>query len=131
MSKKPERRRSQLGGLSPVAPTSGRVEPEKPAPESAAPAAAAPAAPERTVTAASSKPGTRTKMGYYAAPEDSERIRAAFIAARNAGRPYRSLSDFQLEAILDKVVQLEAELNGGRPFEGAPAHSLSPGRPME
>ena len=129
MSKKPERRRSQLSGLSPVAPTSGRVEPEKPAPERTAPAA--PAAPKRTVTAASSKPGTRTKMGYYAAPEDSERIRAAFIAARNAGRPYRSLSDFQLEAILDQVVRLEAELNGGRPFEGAPAHSLSPGRPME
>lgn len=131
MSKKPERRRSQLGGLSPVAPMSGRVETTQPAPERTAPAAAAPAAPKRTVAAASSKPGTRTKMGYYAAPEDSERIRAAFIAARNAGRPYRSLSDFQLEAILDKVVQLEAELNGGRPFEGAPAHSLSPGRPME
>lgn len=129
MSKKPERRRSQLGSMSPVAPTSGRVETAQPAPERTAPAA--PAAPKRTVTAASSKPGTRTKMGYYAAPEDSERIRAAFIAARNAGRPYRSLSDFQLEAILDKVVQLEAELNGGRPFEGAPAHSLSPGRPME
>lgn len=128
MSKKPERRRSQLGGLSPVAPMSGRVETAQPAPERTA---AAPAAPKRTVAAASSKPGTRTKMGYYAAPEDSERIRAAFIAARNAGRPYRSLSDFQLEAILDKVVQLEAELNGGRPFEGAPAHSLSPGRPME
>lgn len=130
MSKKPERRRSQLSGLSPVAPTSGRVEPEKPAPESAAPAAAAPAAPQRSSAAASSKPGTRTKMGYYAAPEDSERIRAAFIAARNAGRPWRSLSDFQLEAILDQVVRLEAELNGGKPFEGAPAHSLSPGRPM-
>ncbi|WP_197055671.1 ParB family protein [Microbacterium sp. ZOR0019] len=131
MSKKPERRRSQLGGLSPVAPMSGRVETTQPAPERTAPAAAAPAAPKRTAAAASSKPGTRTKMGYYAAPEDSERIRAAFIAARNAGRPYRSLSDFQLEAILDKVMQLEAELNGGRPFEGAPAHSLSPGRPME
>lgn len=131
MSKKPERRRSQLGGLSPVAPTSGRTETAQPAPEGTASAAAAPAAPKRTVTAASSKPGTRTKMGYYAAPEDSERIRAAFIAARNAGRPYRSLSDFQLEAILDKVVQLEAELNGGKPFEGAPAHTLSPGRPME
>ena len=117
--------------MSPVAPMSGRVETAQPAPERTAPAAAAPAAPKRTVAAASSKPGTRTKMGYYAAPEDSERIRAAFIAARNAGRPYRSLSDFQLEAILDKVVQLEAELNGGRPFEGAPAHSLSPGRPME
>ncbi|CAB0764196.1 hypothetical protein I4J10_06300 [Corynebacterium diphtheriae bv. mitis] len=129
MSKKPERRRSQLGSMSPVAPTSGRVETAQPAPERTAPAA--PAAPKRTVTAASSKPGTRTKMGYYAAPEDSERIRAAFIAARNAGRPYRSLSDFQLEAILEKVVQLETELNGGRPFEGAPAHSLSPGRPME
>ena len=122
MSKKPERRRSQLSGLSPVTPTSGHIEAEQPAPA---------AAPKRTVTAASSKPGTRTKMGYYAAPEDSERIRAAFIAARNAGRPYRSLSDFQLEAIIEKVVQLEAELNGGRPFEGAPAHSLSPGRPME
>lgn len=120
MSKKPERRRSQLGDLSPVAPMSGRdIAAEQPAP------AAAPA------TTAKSKPGTRTKMGYYAAPEDSERIRAAFIAARNAGRPYRSLSDFQLEAILETVVQLEAELNSGRPFEGAPAHSLSPGRPME
>ena len=87
MSKKPERRRSQLSGLSPVAPTSGRVEPEKPAPESAAPAAAAPAAPKRTVAAASSKPGTRTQVGYDAAPEDRERMRGASIAPRNAGRP--------------------------------------------
>lgn len=131
MSKKPERRRSQLGSLSPVAPMSGRVEVEQPAPESAAPATVAPAAPQRSSAAASSKPGTRRKMGYYAAPEDSDRIRAAFIAARNAGRPWRSLSDFQLEAILEQVVRLEAELNGGKPFEGAPAYSLSPGRPME
>lgn len=131
MSKKPERRRSQLGGLSPVAPTSGRPEAEQPAHENPAPAAAAPAAPTRTATAASSKPGTRAKMGYYAVPEDSERIRAAFIAARNAGRPVRSLSDFQLDAILEKVAQLEAEMNGGRPFEGAPARTLPPGRPLE
>lgn len=127
---KPERRRSQLGGLSPVAPTSGRAETEQPAPQPAPPQTAA--QPARTAApAATPKAGSRGKMGYYAAPEDSERIRAAFIAARNAGKPTRSLSDFQLEAILEKVTRLEAELNGGRPFEGAPAHTLSPGRPME
>lgn len=86
---------------------------------------------KRSGKTAGSKSAGRTKMGYYAPPEDSERIRAAFIAARNAGRPWRSFSDFQLEAILEKVTQLEAELNGGRMFEGAPAHTLSPGRPLE
>lgn len=70
-------------------------------------------------------------MGYYAAAEDGERIRAAFIAARNAGKPWRSLSDFQLETILEKVTQLEAELNNAHPFQGAPAHTLPPGRPMK
>lgn len=127
---KPERRRSQLGGLSPVAPTSGRAETEQPAPPPAPPQTVS--QPARTAApAATPKAGSRAKMGYYAAPEDSERIRAAFIAARNAGKPWRSLSDFQLETMLEKVTQLEAELNGGRPFEGAPAHTLSPGRPME
>lgn len=131
MSEKPQRRRSQLAGLSPAMPQSGRPEAEQPA---TAPPATAPPAPATAVRAAptrSAKAGTRAKMGYYAVPEESERIRAAFIAARNAGRPWRTLSDFQLEAILEKVAQLETELNGGRPFEGAPAHSLSPGRPLE
>lgn len=121
MSKKPERRRSQLGSLSPVAPMSGRVEAEKPA--------TIPATPPKVVAAA--KAGTRKKIGYYGTQEDDARIRAAFIAARNAGQHWRTLSDFQLEAVLAQVAQVEAELNGGRPFEGAPAHTLSPGRPLE
>lgn len=130
MSKKPERRRSQLGSLSPVAPTSGHVEAEQPAPESVAPEA--PAAPPRAPAAAAPKKASgRVKMAYYAVPEDGERIRAAFIAARNAGKPWRTLSDFQLEAVMAQVVQVEAELNAGQPFDGAPPYTLSPGRPME
>lgn len=126
MSKKPERRRSQLGSLSPVAPMSGRVEVEQSAAEKPA---TIPATPPKVVAAA--KAGTRKKIGYYGTQEDDTRIRAAFIAARNAGKHWRTLSDFQLEAVLVQVAQVEAELNGGRPFEGAPAHTLSPGRPLE
>ena len=131
MSRKPERRRSQLGSLSPVAPTSGRAEVEQPAPEqpAAEKPATTPAAPPKVAAAA--KTGTRKKIGYYGTQDDDARIRAAFIAARNAGKRWRTLSDFQLDAVLAQVAEVEAELNGGRPFEGAPAHTLSPGRPME
>lgn len=74
--------------------------------------------------------GSRTKMGYYASAEEAEQIRAAFLAARAAGKPWRSLSDFQLCAIRERVTQLEIELNSGRPFKGAPAGTLPPGRPL-
>ena len=73
----------------------------------------------------------RIELSYYPTLEESERIRAAFIAGRNAGKPWRSFSDFQRQTMLEKVAQLEAELNGGRPFEGVPTNILSPGRPLD
>ncbi|MFZ4843977.1 hypothetical protein [Mycetocola saprophilus] len=73
----------------------------------------------------------RTKLNYYATLEDSERIRAAFMAGRNAGKPWRSFSDFQRDTMIEKVLELEAELNDGLPFDGVSAHTLSPGRPMD
>lgn len=77
------------------------------------------------------KAGVRTKLSYYPTLKESERIRAAFIAGRNAGKPWRSFSDFQRETMLAKVAQLETELNGGLPFEGVPVNILSPGRPLD
>lgn len=77
------------------------------------------------------KSSARAKLSYYPTLEENERIRAAFIAGRNAGKPWRSFSEFQRETILERVVQLEAELNDGRPFEGVPAHTLSIGRPLD
>lgn len=76
-------------------------------------------------------PKQRKRVGYYATVEEEERIRAGFIAARNNGGSYRSFSEFQLKAILELVGQIEHDLNGGRQFAGAPARSLSPGRPLE
>lgn len=73
----------------------------------------------------------RTKLSYYPTLEESERTRAAFVAGRNSGKPWRSFSDFQRVTMLERVVQLEAELNGGRPFAGMSARTLSPGRPLD
>ncbi len=71
----------------------------------------------------------KRKVSYYADDDENGRIRAAFMAGRDR-YGWRSFTDFQLATILDRVEQLEQELNGGRPFEGVPPKGGQLGRPM-
>lgn len=118
-SKKPARRKSQLSGMSPVAPAAA---PPQTAPE-----------PPRSVpvpTEAGEGASTKKKLSYYSTTEDGDRIRAAFLAGRDR-YGWRSFTDFQLSTILERVVQLEAELNGGTPFTPVPPKAGPLGRPLD
>lgn len=114
----PQRRKSTLTGKSFFqAQAEAETEAEAPAPVAASePVKSAAGAPKR-------------KVSYYADDDENGRIRAAFMAGRDR-YGWRSFTDFQLATILDRVEQLEQELNGGRPFEGVPPKGGQLGRPM-
>lgn len=118
----PQRRKSTLTGKSffqaqAEAETEAEVPVQAPAPVAASePVKSAAGAPKR-------------KVSYYADDDENGRIRAAFMAGRDR-YGWRSFTDFQLATILDRVEQLEQELNGGRPFEGVPPKGGQLGRPM-
>ncbi len=73
---------------------------------------------------------TKKKLSYYVTDEDNGRIRAAFMAGRDR-HGWRSFTDFQLSTILERVEQLEAELNGGQPFAPVPPKGGQLGRPLD
>lgn len=124
---KPERRKSQLSGLSPVAPAPAATQPEPIAqpPQAARPPRSVPAPTETGESAAAKK-----KLSYYGTAADDGRIRAAFLAGRDR-YGWRSFTDFQLSTILERVEQLEAELNGGQPFAPVPPKAGPLGRPLD
>lgn len=126
MGKKPQRRTSTLGAVSAVKPMSGHIGNSPEAPQRQTESHTVPVQRDRTP---SSTP-TKKRVGYYATVSQEERIREAFVAARAAGYQWRSLSDFQLSAVLDLVEKVETALNDGQPFAGLPARSLSPGKPI-
>lgn len=111
---RPERRTSTLTGLSAIAPNQ--------------PSAAEPATPEKHVQATPSS--RRTRVAYYTTVEDDGRIRSAYMAGRDR-YGWRTFSDFQLRTILTRVEELEAELNGGEPFEPVPPKGAQLGRPLD
>ena len=112
----PQRRKSTLTGKS-FFQAQAEAETEAEAPV---------AAPEPVKSAAGAP---KRKVSYYADDDENGRIRAAFMAGRDR-YGWRSFTDFQLATILDRVEQLEQELNGGRPFEGIPPKGGQLGRPM-
>ncbi len=116
----PQRRKSTLTGKS-FFQAQAEAEAEVPV------QAPAPVAASEPVKSAAGAP-TR-KVSYYADDDENGRIRAAFMAGRDR-YGWRSFTDFQLATILDRVEQLEQELNGGRPFEGVPPKGGQLGRPM-
>lgn len=122
---KPERRKSQLSGISPVAPppAAARPEPTAQPPQAARPPRAVPAETGESTAA-------KRKLSYYVEDEDNSRIRAAFLAGRDR-YGWRSFTDFQLSTILERVEQLEAELNGGQPFAPVPPKAGPLGRPLD
>ena len=101
----------------------------------AAPASTAPAPAAKSVTEPLSaaekgeKPGKPPKITIYQHPDDSARMRGAIVAyMRNVGMT--NLSKFANEAIMEKVERLEAQYNGGEPFEPVGPGVLTVGRPM-
>ncbi len=116
----PQRRKSTLTGKS-FFQAQAEAEAEVPV------QAPAPVAASEPVKSAAGAP--KRKVSYYADDDENGRIRAAFMAGRDR-YGWRSFTDFQLATILDRVEQLEQELNGGRPFEGVPPKGGQLGRPM-
>lgn len=107
--KHPERRKSALSGMSPVAPPPVQSTPA-PAP------VAAPVAKERT------------KTSFYQDVEERDRMRAAFVHTSLA-EGTSSLSEFISRAVMREVERLEAEHNGGEPWPLGSAHQVPKGRP--
>lgn len=124
---KPERRKSQLSGMSPVAPSPAVARPEPTAqpPQTVRPPRTAPAP-----TETGERVAVKKKLSYYGTREEDGRIRAAFLAGRDR-YGWRSFTAFQLSTILERVEQLEAELNGGQPFAPVPPKAGPLGRPLD
>jgi len=74
-------------------------------------------------------PPAKTKMGFYQAPEDAARARAAFHWTR-LDEGHRSFSDFVAFAIATEVERLEAKYNGGQPWEPMQPGELPTGKPF-
>lgn len=71
----------------------------------------------------------RAKLQYYATEAENARIRAAFSAGRVA-YGWMTLTEFQLEAVMARVEQVEAELNNGQPFDADAPRDVPRGRPI-
>ncbi|WP_281349563.1 ParB family protein [Microbacterium rhizomatis] len=84
-------------------------------------------APQSAVERAT-KPGKPPKFSIHEPPDDSARTRGVIVAhMRNVGMT--NLSRFANEAIMKKVEQLEAQYNGGKPFEPVGPGVIPVGRP--
>ncbi|MFI8634274.1 hypothetical protein ACIGEP_16955 [Microbacterium sp. NPDC077663] len=130
---RPEPRKSSLSGSSPF---NHPVAPEAPQETSATPATSTTPAP--AVAAAEAPTGAAAKgeklakppkITIYQHPDDSARMRGAIVAyMRNVGMT--NLSKFANEAIMEKVERLEADYNGGKPFDPVGPGVIPVGRPM-
>ncbi len=112
---RPKPRRSSLAGASPVAPPT-EAQPEAASSTAAAPSAAARSKPSVTVAAPTESPPRRRyppKVSFYQEPEDSARMRAAFLHTQGV-EGLRSLSHFIDRAFMVEVKRLEARQNDGR-----------------
>lgn len=121
MTKNPERRKSQLSGLSAV-PAPNSQEPQRDV------APSTQTNPRPMPVEGSERP--KTRLAYYATDEEGQRIRAAFVAGQSR-YGWRSFTDFQLDTMLARVRQIEAEINNGEPFPGVPPKGGPVGRPLD
>lgn len=113
MSTRPERRKSQLAGASPVQPAT--VTPITPVPDVAEP-----------VAQPTQKPRW-SAINIRLVPEDADRLRGAVEATRNLGG-YRSLNEFVSAVVMKEVSRLEQEHNDGQPWTGITAGDLPRGQ---
>lgn len=105
------RRKSSLSGASPVAPA-----------QPATPVVEQPARPRRASQ-------SKHKLSIYQDPEDTARLRAAYRQTLAASTD-RSFSDFINRVLMAEVERLEAQHNGGQPFQGVGAGEIPTGRPV-
>lgn len=113
MNARPERRKSQLAGASPVQPAT--VTPITAVPEPVEPAAS----PRRNAG--------WSQVSIRLLPEDADRLRGAVEATRSP-HSYRSLNEFISQVVMAEVSRLEQEHNNGKPWDGVTAGDLTPGR---
>ena len=119
----PARRKSSLSGTSPVVPARPGAEPIAQAVIKTSPAPADQSARPRRASQ------SKHKLSIYQDPEDTARLRAAYRQTLAASTD-RSFSDFINRLLMTAVEQLEAEHNGGQPFEGVGAGEIPTGRPV-
>lgn len=118
----PARRKSSLSGTSPVAPA-------QPAVEHAAQPVDTLATPVEPPARARRASQSKHKLSVYQDPEDTARLRAAYRQTLAASSD-RSFSDFINRLLMTAVKELEAQHNGGQPFEGVGAGEIPTGRPV-
>lgn len=118
----PARRKSSLSGASPVAPA-------QPAAEPAAQSVGTPAAPVEPPARPRRVSQSKHKLSIYQDPADTARLRAAYRQTLAASSD-RSFSEFTNRLLMTAVEGLEAQYNGGQPFEGVGAGEIPTGRPV-
>lgn len=129
---RPAPRKSSLSNESaftppPVADAPQEAPAAAPAPSAPAEAPQARTAPQGGAQTASGK--KPPKISIYQHPEDSGRTRAAVLALqRHEGST--TLTKFANDAIMEKVARVEAQYNGGKPFEPIGTGELPVGRRM-
>lgn len=118
----PARRKSSLSGASPVAPAQPAAEPAAQSVETPSAPVEPPARPRRVSQ-------SKHKLSIYQDPADTARLRAAYRQTLAASSD-RSFSEFTNRLLMTAVEGLEAQYNGGKPFEGVGAGEIPTGRPV-
>lgn len=118
--KKPERRKSALSGMSPVAP---------PPAEQASSPAPAPGAQAQGATSAEGKKPWPKKESFYRSPELAGRLRSAYLNTMATEDGETSLSAFIARAVEERVEQLEQKYNGGKQWPPVGANQIPKGPP--
>lgn len=116
--KRPERRKSALSNMSPVAPP--------PTPEKT-PAPAPVPAPESTTAEETAR--WPKKESFYRSPELAGRMRSAHLHTMTTEDGKGSLSAFIASAVEEKVERLEAKYNDGQPWPAVKPGQVPKGRP--
>lgn len=75
------------------------------------------------------KPPSKTKVGFYQAPEDAARARAAYDWTR-PHEGHRSFSDFISSAVMREVERLEEKYQDGQPWPALEPGELPTGKPL-
>lgn len=121
--KKPQRRRSALASMSPVAPASEEQE--------ATPAPTPAPAPQGTASASDEETKKKwpKKESFYRSPELAMRMRSAFLHTMTTEDGQASLSAFIASAVQEKVERLEAKHNDGQPWPAVEPNQIPKGPP--
>lgn len=88
-----------------------------------------PAAATKTTPRGAPATPTKAKVGFYQAPADTARARAAYDWTRTTTR-HRSFSDFIATALMREVARLEADHHDGQPWPALDPGELPTGKPL-